>query len=205
MANLATDPETGEVVRHGRNTAVTSVFEPGSVNKVITVAAALEAGLVSPSTELVVPDHLQVGDHVFTDHDPHPTEGYSVTRILSESSNIGTIKLAQMLGKERLDSYIRRFGFGTKTGLGLPYESAGILLPLDECNGTSMGAIPIGQGIAVTALQMLSAYNVLANDGVYVPPKLVLETIDADGDAPPDRRRPDPRVVSPETAPRCGT
>ena len=73
-----------------------------------------------PRTELVVPDQLQVGDHLFTDHDPHPTEGYSVTRILTESSNIGTIKLAQMLGKDRFDTYLRRFGFGTKTALDLP-------------------------------------------------------------------------------------
>jgi cell division protein FtsI (penicillin-binding protein 3) len=200
LANLAADPDSGEVRPIGNNAAVTNVYEPGSVNKVITVAAALEEGLVSPTTELVVPDHLQVGDHVFSDHDPHPTEPWSVTRILSESSNIGTIKLAHQLGAERLDQYLRRFGFGTKTALDLPYEAAGILLPLDEYNGTSLGSIPIGQGIAVTALQMLAAYNVLANDGVYVPPKLVLETVDAGG----TRHRTDAgearQVVSEDTA-----
>ena len=160
---------------------MTAVFEPGSVNKVITVAAALEEGLVSPTTEIVVPDKYQVGDHQFTDHDPHPTEPYSVTKILTDSSNIGTIKIAQALSKDRLDSYLRKFGFGTKTALDLPYEASGILLPRKEYNATSLGAIPIGQGIAVTAMQMLAAYNVLANDGVYVPPKLVLETVDSAG------------------------
>ncbi len=200
LANLALDPDTGQVRATGRNAAVTSVFEPGSVNKVVTVAAALEEGLVSPDTEVVVPDKLQVGDHEFSDHDPHPTEAYSVTRILSESSNIGTIKLADLLGETRFDGYLRRFGFGSKTELALPYEAAGILLPLDEYNATSMGAIPIGQGIAVTAMQMLAAYNVLANDGVYVPPKLVLETVDSAGARHRNDAGRDRRVVSPSTA-----
>jgi cell division protein FtsI (penicillin-binding protein 3) len=202
LANLVTDPETGDVRAVGNNMAATAVYEPGSVNKVITVAAAMEEGLVSPSTELVVPDRLQVSDHLYTDHDPHPTESYSVTRILSESSNIGTIKLAQMLGKDRLDSYLRRFGFGTRTSLRFPNESAGILLDPDEYNGTSIGSIPIGQGIAITALQMLQAYNVLANDGVYVPPKLVLETVDANGTSHPVDAGEPHRVVSESTAAR---
>ena len=112
-----------------------------------------------------------MSDHLYTDHDPHPTESYSVTRILTESSNIGTIKLAQMLGKDRLDTYLRRFGFGTKTALDFPNEAAGQLLHPEDYSGTSIGSIPIGQGISVTAMQMLEAYNVLANDGVYVPPQ----------------------------------
>jgi cell division protein FtsI (penicillin-binding protein 3) len=202
LANLATDPETGEVTAVGNNMAATAVYEPGSVNKVITVAAALEEGLVAPSTELVVPDHLQVSDHLYTDHDPHPTERYSITKILTDSSNIGTIKLAQMLGKERLDSYLRRFGFGTRTSLRFPNEAAGILLDPEDYSGTSIGSIPIGQGISVTALQMLQAYNVLANDGVYVPPKLVLETVDRDGRSHPVDAGEPHRVVSESTAAR---
>jgi cell division protein FtsI (penicillin-binding protein 3) len=202
LANLGTDPETGELVAIGNNMAATAVFEPGSVNKVITVAAAMEEGLVSPSTELVVPDHRQVSDHLYTDHDPHPTESYSVTRILTESSNVGTIMLADMLGKQRFDSYLRKFGFGTKTALGFPNEAAGILLDPDHYNGTSMGSIPIGQGIAVTAMQVLQAYNVIANDGVYVPPNLVLETVDRDGASQPVRAAEPRRVVSEATAAR---
>jgi cell division protein FtsI (penicillin-binding protein 3) len=200
MANLTTDPETGEVVAIGNNMGVTAVYEPGSVNKVITVAAALEEGLVGPTTELTVPDSLQVSDHLYTDHDPHVTEPYSVTRILSESSNIGTIMLAQMLGKDRLDSYLRRFGFGATTALEFPNEAAGQLLAPEDYSGTSMGSIPIGQGISVTALQMLEAYNLLANDGVYVPPKLVLETVDSAGDRHPVDAGESRRVVSERTA-----
>jgi cell division protein FtsI (penicillin-binding protein 3) len=175
------------------------------VNKLITVAGALEEGLVAPSTQLVVPDRLQVGDHEFSDHDPHPTEAYTVTRILAESSNIGTIKLAQKLGKDRLDQYLRRFGFGHKTSLGFPGEAAGILLPRDEYNATSLGSIPIGQGIAVTAMQMLSAYNAIANDGVYVAPKLVLDTVAADGSRHPTPASEGRRVVSKATAAQLRT
>ena len=200
LANFTTDPETGAIIATGNNMGVTAVYEPGSVNKVITVAAAIEEGLVTPATELTVPDHLQVSDHLYSDHDPHPTESYSVTRILTESSNIGTIKLAQMLGKDHLDSYLRRFGFGTKTALDFPNEAAGQLLRPADYSGTSIGSIPIGQGISVTAMQMLESYNVLANGGVYVPPKLVLETVDADGDRHPVEDGEPRRVVSAETA-----
>ncbi|MGQ0830149.1 MAG: peptidoglycan D,D-transpeptidase FtsI family protein [Microthrixaceae bacterium] len=202
LANLAKDPKTGIVRAVGNNMAATAVYEPGSVNKVITVAAALEEGLVSPATEFEVPDRLQVGDHVFSDNEPHPSEKFSVTRILTESSNIGTIKIAEQLGKDRLDTYLRRFGFGTRTVLGFPNEAPGILLDPADYSGTSMGSIPIGQGIAVTALQMLEAYNVLANDGVYVPPKLVLQTVGADGVARPTKSGPSRRVVSTATATR---
>ncbi|MFP5254329.1 MAG: peptidoglycan D,D-transpeptidase FtsI family protein [Acidimicrobiia bacterium] len=202
LANLVRDEETGAVEAVGNNMALTQVYEPGSVNKVITVAAALEEGLVQPSTELVVPDRLQVADHLFTDHDPHPTAPWSVTRILTESSNVGTIKLAQMLGKDRFDAYVRRFGLGSTTGLGFPNESAGILLDPEDWSGTSIGSIPIGQGISVTAMQMLFAYNVLANDGVYVPPKLVLETVGTDGTSRPVESGRPRQVVSEATAAR---
>jgi cell division protein FtsI (penicillin-binding protein 3) len=200
MANVVTDPETGEVVNTGNNMALTTVFEPGSVNKVITLAAALEEGLVTPETVLEVPYTLTLGGYPFRDHDPHPTEGWSVTKILSKSSNIGTIKIAQMLGKDRVDAYLRSFGFGTATGTGFPNESAGILLPPERWSGSSIGAIPIGQGIAVTAMQMLSAYNVLANDGVHVPPRLVLETVDARGVRQPVEPGEPRRIVSSTTA-----
>lgn len=202
MANVTrSGPEgDGPPVPGGANAALTSVFEPGSVNKVITVAAALEEGLVSPTTLLTVPDHLQVSDHTFRDHDPHPTAQWNPVDILATSSNIGTIMLGQQLGKARLDAYLRDFGFGTSTALDFPGESAGLLLDVDEWSGTSIGSIPLGQGIAVTAMQMLGAYNVIANGGEYVEPRLVAATVDGDGVrhevAPSDRRR----VVSEQTA-----
>ncbi|HKY66660.1 MAG TPA: penicillin-binding protein 2, partial [Acidimicrobiales bacterium] len=197
MANQETDPTTGVIHNSSEDRAVTANYEPGSVNKVITLAAALEEGLVTPEQVITVPPSLQVADHTY--NDAHPGD-LTVTDVLARSSNVGTIKIAQRLGEERLDEYLRRFGFGHDTGLGLPHEENGQLLPVDEWSGTSIGSIPLGQGISVTALQMLFAYNVIANDGVYVPPALVAATRDAEGerhDVPPGDAR---RVVSPTTA-----
>jgi cell division protein FtsI (penicillin-binding protein 3) len=198
MSSVALDAD-GDAVNTRDNKPVTAVFEPGSVNKVITVAGALEEGLVEPDTVLEVPDHLTIYDKTFSDHDPHPVRAWSVTDILVTSSNIGTIKLAQTLGREQVDGYLRSFGLGETTGLGFPNEENGIMLPLEDWSGTSIGAIPIGQGIAVTALQMLSAYNVIANDGVYVAPRLVAATDGGGGrvEVDPAARR---RVVSADTA-----
>ena len=198
MSSVAVDDE-GNAVNTRDAKPVTAVFEPGSVNKMITVAGALEEGLVEPDTVLEVPDHLTIYDKTFSDHDPHPVRPWSVTDILVTSSNIGTIKIAQSLGRDGVDGYLRDFGLGQTTGLGFPNEENGIMLPLEDWSGTSIGAIPIGQGIAVTALQMLSAYNVIANDGVYVAPRLVAATDAGSGRVaadPADRRR----VVSADTA-----
>jgi cell division protein FtsI (penicillin-binding protein 3) len=122
-----------------------------------------------------------------------------VSDIITTSSNIGTIMIAQQLGEHRVDSYLRRFGLGQPTGLGFPQESAGIM-KTGRWDGTDIGSIPIGQGIAVNALQMLNVYNTIANDGVFVPPRLVRATVDADG----KEHRVEPvetrRVVSPRTA-----
>ncbi len=197
LANQATDEATGIVHNTGNNLAVTANYEPGSVNKVITVAAALEEGLVTPDQVISVPAALRVADHTY--EDAHPGN-LSVTDIVAQSSNVGTIKIAQELGAERLDEYLRRFGFGRDTGLGLPNEENGLMLPLDRWSGTSIGSIPLGQGIGVTALQMLLSYNVLANDGVYVPPSLVAATRDTEGERNPVASEDSRRVVSPTTA-----
>jgi cell division protein FtsI (penicillin-binding protein 3) len=211
------DPKTGEVLAMANltydgadsgkapypsinNTAVTNVYEPGSVNKVITIAAALEEGLVEPDTTLSVPDHLRVADHVFSDHDPHPLKQWTVTDIMATSSNIGTIMIGKQLGKTRLDAYLRKFGLGSKTGLGFPGEPRGLLLDPKKWSGTSIGTVPIGQGLAVTALQMLDAYNTVANGGVLVTPKLVKATVDGDGTQAPTPASPARRVVSQKTA-----
>ncbi len=211
------DPRTGEILAManltydgadpGRppypsinNTAVTNVYEPGSVNKVITIAAALEEGLVEPDTTLSVPDHLRVADHVFSDHDPHPLKQWTVTDIMATSSNIGTIMIGKQLGKTRLDTYLRKFGLGSKTGLGFPGEPRGLLLDPKKWSGTSIGTVPIGQGLAVTALQMLDAYNTVATGGVLVTPKLVKATVDGDGKLVATPASPRRRVVSEKTA-----
>ena len=197
LANVATDPATGGVGNGTKNTAVTDNYEPGSVNKVITLAAALEEGLVTPDQVVNVPPSIRVADHTYPDS--HPGR-MTITDVLAKSSNVGTIQLAQRLGEERLHEYLVRFGFGQPTGLGLPHEVQGAVPPTEDWSGTSIGSIPLGQGISVTAMQMLFAYNVVANDGVYVPPTLVTATRDAEGElhevAPGEHRR----VVSPTTA-----
>ena len=212
---IVSNPKTGEIlamatmdrpddksapVSSTNNKALTAAFEPGSASKVITMASALEEGVVQPTTTMVVPDHLKVADGMFSDHDPHPTETMSLTDILANSSNIGTIMLGQKLGAERIDEYQRKFGFGSPTALNFPNESAGLMLKLKDWSGTSIGTIPIGQGVAVTALQMLEAYNVIANGGVYVDPKLVLATVGKDGTRHPTAPSSSHRVVSTQTA-----
>ena len=182
-----------------RNRGVTDVYEPGSVNKVITAAAALEEGVMGIRERLWVPPRYLVGDKVFTEAHPRPAMSMTLTDIIAKSSNIGTIMTAQRLGRERLDDYLRDFGFGVETGIRFPGESDGILMPEEEWWTTSMGTIPIGQGIAVTPLQMASVYATVANDGVRVAPRLVRGTVDGG-----DVREQDPlvreRVVSTRTA-----
>lgn len=199
MANVATDPDTGEVSPSSNNAAVTTVFEPGSVNKLITVSAALEKHTVTPSTWFHLPSMLELGGAKFTDAERHAPD-LTVSDILTISSNIGTIEIAKGVGPKAIDTYLHKFGFGSKTALRFPNEAAGITLPLDQWTGSSMGSIPLGQGIAVTPLQMLEAYNVIANDGVYVSPRMVAAHVDEHGDehrtGPADRHR----VISARTA-----
>jgi cell division protein FtsI (penicillin-binding protein 3) len=183
-----------------RNRAVTDVYEPGSVNKVITISAALEEGVVDVRRRFEVPDALRVADKTFHDSHPHPTMAMTVTDILAQSSNIGTIQIAQRLGAERLDRYLRRYGFGRPTGVAFPGEADGILMRAKDWWGTSLGTIPIGQGIAVTPLQMVSVYATIANGGVRVPPRLVRGTLDPDGTLRPTPRPEPQRVVSERTA-----
>jgi len=182
------------------NRAVTAVFEPGSVNKIITLSAALEEGVVTPDSTSSVADTLQVGDHLFSDSHPHETTEMTVRDILTESSNVGTIQIAQQMTPEVLDHYIRAFGLGAVTELHFPQESPGILLPTDEWSSTSIATIPIGQGVAVTPLQVLEAFNVIANGGRYVAPRLVTGTIGTDGELEPTSRPEPRRVVSEATA-----
>lgn len=185
----------------GRNTALVSVYEPGSVNKVITMAAAIEERAVTPQTALIVPDFYKVGDHRFKDDVGHKTMRWTIRDVLVNSSNVGTIKVAQTLTKTRLDRYLRGFGLGSKTAIDFPGESAGIMLPLNKWTSTSIGTVPIGQGISVTAVQMLSVYNTLANGGVRMPMRLLRSSVDDRGLETPVGLREQPvTVVSPATA-----
>ncbi len=193
--------DDGGVRSTGRNTALVSVYEPGSVNKVITMAAAIEERVVTPQTALIVPDFYRVGDHRFKDDVGHKTMRWTIRDVLVNSSNVGTIKVAQALTKSRLDRYLRGFGLGSKTAIDFPGESGGIMLPLNKWTSTSIGTVPIGQGISVTAVQMLSVYNTLANGGVRMPMRLLRSSVDDHGVETPLALRQQPvTVVSPTTA-----
>lgn len=200
MANLQAGKNGGPPVPTADNMAVTRVFEPGSTNKVVTVAAALEEGIVDPSTRMNVNDSLRVADTTFGDAEPHPPMSWTTADIVAQSSNVGTIQIAQRLGKARISNYLDAFGLTDRTGLRFPGESGGLIPEVDKWSGTSIGSIPIGQGVAVTAVQMLSAYNAMANGGTYVAPSLLKTTVSADGKTHPAKAPATHRVVSAETA-----
>lgn len=163
------------------NMALTDVFEPGSTSKLVTVAAALQENLITPATTFVTPDTQQIYDTKFGDAEPHPTYTWSTTDIVTASSNIGIINIGTKLGKDRLTKYQKLFGYGTKTGLNYPGESTGLVIEPKKFSGTTLATSSIGQGVSVTALQMLGAFNTIANDGTYVAPKLVRATVDGKG------------------------
>ena len=171
-----------------RNRAVTDTYEPGSTFKLVTVAGALSDRLVSPTTRFTLPYSIQVADRVVHDAEPRGTETMTVAHILSHSSNVGAITLAQKLGQQRLARWITRFGFGKLTGIDFPGESQGIVLPEQRWSGSSIGNIPIGQGIAVTPIQMASAYAAIANRGLWVQPHLVDHVGDGAPKVPGRRR-----------------
>jgi cell division protein FtsI/penicillin-binding protein 2 len=156
-----------------RNRAVTDTYEPGSTFKLVTVTGALSEGLVSPSTPFTLPYTIAVADRVIHDAEPRGTETLTVAQILSRSSNVGAITLAQKLGSAGLAHWIERFGFGRQTGIDFPGESAGLVLPLERWSGSTIGNVPIGQGIAVTPIQMAAVYAAVANGGEWVQPHLV--------------------------------
>jgi len=156
-----------------RNRAITDTYEPGSTFKLVTVAGALSTGIVTPQEKFTLPYEIQVADRRIHDAEPRGTETMSVAKILAKSSNVGAITLAELLGKNRLASWISRFGFGHPTGIDFPGESQGIVLPVDKWSGSTIGNVPIGQGIAVTPMQMASAYAAIANGGVWTRPHLV--------------------------------
>ncbi len=197
MANLEAGTAPAATPREaGYNLATDAVFEPGSVMKVTTFAGALNEGIIDPTTMFTVPPQLEVGGYAFHDAESHGTETLSATEILAQSSNIGTIEIAQKLGAARVDRYMRLFGFGEPSGLAFPGESNGILIPLSQWDGSTIGSDPIGQDAAVTPLQIADAYNVIANGGVFVPPRLVEATMNSKGDRVAVAPAPTHRVLS---------
>lgn len=182
------------------NLPVTSPFEPGSVNKVVTAASVIEFGLSNPDEVLSVPGSINMGGVNVRDAWAHGVMPYTTTGVFGKSSNVGTLMLAQRIGPERYYEMLGKFGLGQRTGVGLPGESAGIVPPIDQWSGSTFSNLPIGQGLSMTLLQMTGMYQAIANDGLRIPPRIVKATIAADGTRTEESEPNGIRVVSPETA-----
>jgi cell division protein FtsI (penicillin-binding protein 3) len=181
MANVVRDEESGEVLVGTNNAALTTQYEPGSVMKMITAGAALEEGTTDTSRVYNLPSFLRIYDYDFIEAEPRPEVNWTLPQILAQSSNIGTIKVAQELGGRKLHDYQQAFGFGEETVLDFPNEAPGSVKDPAKWSGVDLPTTAIGQGISVTPMQMLLAYNVIANEGVYVAPSLVHSTTGPDG------------------------
>jgi cell division protein FtsI/penicillin-binding protein 2 len=178
-----------------RNRPVTDTFEPGSTFKVVTIAGALEDGVVTPDTPFDLPPTLTLYDRELGEAHRDTAVRMSVSEILEQSSNVGTVKIAQSLGQERLQKWISRFGFGQPTGIDYPGEVPGLVLASEDWSGVSILNIPIGQGVGVTLTQLTRAYAAIANGGRLVTPHLVSRIGDEDVEVPPA-----PRVLNRKTA-----
>ena len=212
------DPKTGEVlamatyyptgkkkdnlseVDRTSNPAVGNVYEPGSVNKVITASAVIEENKVPLNEVFHVPDSYTTYGYTIHDAESHPTERMMLGDIITHSSNVGTILVAHQLGPDLMATYLAKYGYGQVTGVGLPGESAGLLPPRYSWSGVSMANLPIGQGVAVTPLQMVNVYATVANGGVWTQPQIVKGTMDAAGTFRPAEAPAQRRVVSETTA-----
>ncbi len=174
-----------------QNRAIQASYEPGSTFKAFTVAGAMEEKMIEPTTQLSVPPLIQVADRTIGEAHEGGGGTLTVADILAQSSNVGSVMIGLKLGARRFDRWVRRFGFGTKTGVDLPGEQQGIVLRPEDYSGSSMGNMPIGQGIAVTPIQMAAAYTAIANKGMLREPYVVAGA-----------RRPPRRVLSKDTAQR---
>ncbi len=180
--------------------AVGYTYEPGSTFKSVTVAGALQDGTVTPDTPFDLPPQIQVADRTIAESHVRGPVTLSTAQILAQSSNVGAIKIGLAMGKQRFDYWVRKFGFGKPTGVDLPGEERGIVLPVDRYSGSSMGNLPIGQGLSVTPMQMAQAYSAIANGGVLHPPRIVRRV---DGKlVPPSAGR---RVISSDTSAQLRT
>ena len=155
------------------NRATGFTYEPGSTFKAFTVSAALEEKMVTPETTFTLPPQLHVADRIIEDAEARPTVTLSVAEILSHSSNVGAATIGLGIGSEKFSRWIDRFGFGRPTGVRFPAEEQGIVPALDDYSGSTMGNLPIGQGLSVTPMQMMAGYTAIANGGILRRPQLI--------------------------------
>ncbi len=204
MSNDNTFDPSQDIGRQGDrelgNPAVSSPYEPGSVNKIVTAASLIEFGLSTPDEVLQVPGELDMGGVTIHDAWEHGVMPYTTTGVFGKSSNVGTLMLAQRIGQDRYADMLAKFGLGQRTGVELPGESAGLVPPIDQWSGSTFANLPIGQGLSMTLLQMTSMYQTIANDGVRMPPRIIKSTIAPDGTRTDEPRPDGVRVVSPQTA-----
>lgn len=181
--------------------SVSMVFEPGSTGKVVTMAAALESGVVTPTEPFEVADRWTTpqGETIKDSHD-HPVQKLTATGIFAESSNVGTVLIGQRLTPDQRYQYLSAFGFGTRTGIEMPGESPGLLRTPDDWYGRDEYAVLFGQAVSVNALQAASVFATIANGGVRAQPHLIAGWTDPDGRYAPVAHEPGPRVVSEQTA-----
>lgn len=180
------------------NRAVTTPFEPGSVNKIVVATAAIKAGLVDPMTRVHVPSVLHKNGVTIHDDWTHPDQTYTVAGILAKSSNIGADLLAQTVGPKRFMAMARELGIGKRTGIAIPGESPGYLPARDTWSGSTFLNLPIGQGLSMTVLQMADMYQAIANDGVRVPPRIIDSVTKPDGTVVHTPQPEGERVVTPK-------
>jgi len=184
------------------NISVANVFAPGSTLKPVTVAAALEKGGQTPMSAYTIPPQITIGQYSFHDAEAHPTERLTIAGILANSSNVGMVQVVQHITRQQQYDYLRAFGLGQASGLGLPGESAGLLAAPGAADywGDDQFEYSFGQGLGVTAIQMASVYATIANGGIRVQPTLVAGTTNAAGQFTPARPPASSRVISAETA-----
>ena len=186
-----------------KNHSVEQAFDPGSTGKVMTMAAVLEEGAAEPDTVFDVPNRLPRkngdGKFLFRDDVDHPFYKMSLAGVLAQSSNIGTIQAAELIGAQKQYEYLKKFGFGSFTGLGLPTENPGELPPLEKWGDLTFPNVAYGQGYSANAIQMASAFATIANGGVRVTPRIIDAKIDPDGNVERMPEGESTRVVSEET------
>ncbi|MET9272741.1 penicillin-binding protein 2 [Kribbella sp. NPDC003557] len=202
MANYPTfDPnKKGYSPKDLNNPALERSYEPGSVQKVVTMAALADAGIIDLNTKLKVPGSIEVQRRTIKDHWSHDTMNLTISGVIAKSSNVGTIMAAQKMPIARFVKYLHDFGFGEPTGLNFPGETKGRLAPGDEWPEITRSNVAFGQGLSVNAVQEAAAVNAVANGGVYVPPKVVRNYVDANGNQIPNQTAAPRRVVSEKAA-----
>lgn len=206
MANTSTIDPNGDLERQleaGRsfeNPSISHPFEPGSVAKIITASAAIEEGLTTPDEVHQVPGSIEMAGVSVADAWQHDVAPYTTAGIFGKSSNVGTLMLAQEVGEERFDDYLKRFGIGQATGIELPNESSGLVPSREQWSGGTFANLPIGQGMSVTTLQLASVYQALANGGERIEPRIVKSVTQPTGEQMPQEDPRRTRVVSEKTA-----